>query len=271
VPKSIVATIAAAALLCLALLALPARGATESAEKVMQRNFTANKLKTVKNSVAMTLTSERGGVRERKLDLVGKLQPNGVDYNLAISFIYPPDIKGTGFLQIEHPNEDDLWIYLPALQKSRRLVSKDKKDSFFGSDFSYGDMLQPRVELYRHKLVGSETVDGHPCHLIESVPRNETEAANSGYARKLLWIRKDNFMECRIQYFDAGGALLKTQTVTEHKQVDPGGNGWLALRREMVNHRTQHKTQLVFSNVLVGQAIPDRFFTTRTLEKAWQR
>ena len=128
------------------------------------------------------------------------LQPNGVDAKFAVKFSTPADIRGTAFLQVEHGDaDDDLWIYLPALKKSRRLVASNKKDSFVGSDFSYGDISLPRVAKYRHTIIRNETIDEVDAYVIESVPIDDTVKSNSGYSKKITWVRSDNFVEAKVE------------------------------------------------------------------------
>lgn len=253
-------------------MTIPAIAEEPSARDIMDKSFFVTKVKTIKNTAKMTLINDKGGIRERKMDVVGKLQKNGIDTNLIIRFQYPPDIKDTGFLQIEHSDGDDnLWIYLPALQKTRRLVANNKKDSFFGSDFSYCDVLPPRVDLYQHRQINSETIDGHACYVIESAPKDEKERSNSGYSRKITWVRKNNFLESKVQYYDLEGRLLKTQTASHHKLVDPESGKWIPMRREMINHQTGHKTIYEVDRVEVGMSIVDDFFVVKTLEREWLR
>ncbi len=42
---------------------------------------------------------------------------------------------------------------------------------------------------------------------------------------------------------------------------------WVAMRREMINHQTDHKTIFTFDRIEVGKTVPDDFFTTRTIER----
>jgi hypothetical protein len=239
-----------------------------SAHDIMEKNFYVSKPKTLRSNSYMTLINDKGQKRERKSVNLVKLQPNGVDSNILVKFNYPNDIKGTGFLQIEHiDGEDDQWIYLPALKKSRRLVANNKKDSFVGSDFSYGDISLPKVDLYRHTLLRSESVDNQDCYVIESVPSTDTVKANSGYSKKMTWVRKDNFLEAKVEYYDVSGRLLKTQLVRDHKLVEPDTQRWFALYREMTNHQTGHKTVLRFDGTDSAAQVPDDFFTTRYVER----
>ncbi len=242
--------------------------AADEARDLMEKNFFVSKLEAVKTTGTMVLINDRGQMRERQNTSYSVLQANGIDSKILVKFSYPADIKGTAFLEIEHADaDDDQWIYLPALGKSRRLVANNKKDSFVGSDFSYGDISLPKVDLYEHRLLGSETVGGQDCYKIESTPRTEATRANSGYSRKITWVRKDNFLETRVEYYDLSGRLLKIQVVTGAKLIEPERQRWLALHREMTNQQTGHKTVLNFEQVDASPSVPEDLFTTRYLER----
>ena len=253
-------------LLIMTLPVMAAEGIT--AHQIMEKNFFVTKVRTLKSDSTMILINDRGQTRERKSATLAKLQKNGIDSKLLVKFLSPADIKGTGFLQVEHSTgDDDQWIYLPALKKTRRLVANNKKDSFVGSDFSYGDVLLPKVDFYKHTLLRSEPMGGQDCYVIESLPRDEDVKRDSGYAKKITWVRKDNFLETKVEYYDVSGRLLKTQTVSDHKLVEPDTQRWIALRREMVNHQTEHKTILTFDRIEADVPVADDAFTTRSIER----
>lgn len=261
-------SVAAATLVCAWFVALSAStGRAElSAHDIMERNFLATKVTSLRAATTMVLINNRGEQRERATSGVVKLQPNGVDSKLVVKFSTPPDIRGTGVLQIEHSDgDDDLWIYLPALRKSRRLVANNKKDSFVGSDFSYGDITLPKVDQYKHSLLRSERIDDHDCYVIESVPATDTVKTNNGYSKKITWVRIDNFVESKVEYYDLSGRLLKTQRAGRHQLVEPDKGRWFVMYREMTNHQTGHRTTITASNA-EAVAIPDDWFTTRHLE-----
>lgn len=245
----------------------PAAGAM-SAREIMEQNFFVTKVATLRADLTMTLINERGQRRVRRNTTWIKLQPNGIDSKLLVRFSQPPDIAGTGVLQVEHSEgDDDLWIYLPALRKSRRLVASNKKDSFVGSDFSYGDITIPKVDHYQHVLQRTEEIDGVPCYVVESTPATHAVRSNSGYARKVTWVRTDNSLETKVEYYDLANRLLKTQRVAQHQPVASQPGKWLALEREMTNHRTGHRTLLVITDVDGSLSISDDVFSTRVLER----
>jgi outer membrane lipoprotein-sorting protein len=262
-------TIAAAVIA--ALLTAPAGSAAPaqqpSAKEIMERNFFVSKVSSLRIESTMVLVNARGQERIRRNTAMFKLQPNGIDSKIVIQFSAPADITGTAVLQVEHADgEDDLWIYLPALKKSRRLVANNKKDSFAGSDFSYGDITLPKIDLYRHSLLRTEKVDGADCYVVESVPVTDAIKSNTGYSRKVTWVRTDSFMESKVDYYDVAGRLLKTQTTGRHQLIEPAKGRWFALSREMTNHQTGHRTKIEAAK---AEAVPisDDTFTTRFLER----
>jgi outer membrane lipoprotein-sorting protein len=253
---------------CLALLAASAAAQQPDAEELMRRNFYATKVSGFTGEITMTLTNDRGEQRVRKMSVRSKLKANGVDVAILTRFRQPADIKGTGFLQIENSaGDDDIWIYLPALGRTRRLASNNKRDSFFGTDFSYGDILLPAVEKYRHALLRTESVDGADCHVIESTPIDARTRDDSGYGRRLTWIDSRSYVERKVAYYDTNNALLKTQLVFEIREVEPARQRWTTMRRQMTNHQTGHKTLYLFDRFDLDRSLQDAWFSTRRLEE----
>lgn len=256
------------ALLALAASTTVGRAADLSAHEIMEKNFFASKVSALQAETTMVLINDRGQKRERKSTTLVKLQPDGVDSKFLVRFSTPADIKGTGFLQIEHSEkDDDQWIYLPALKKSRRLVANNKKDSFVGSDFSYGDISLPKVDLWKHTLVRSERVGNEDCYVVESVPGDDSVKENSGYSKKVSWISQTDFVERKVEYYDHGGRSLKTQSIDKVEVVEPEKSRCFALHREMLNHQTGHRTVIDIGNLNSHPTASDDVFTTRYIER----
>jgi outer membrane lipoprotein-sorting protein len=235
-----------------------------TADQIMEKNFYATKIHLLRSDSTMVLENNSGQKRVRKMVTLSKLQKNGIDSNLLVKFTSPADINGTTFLQMQHNDgDDDQWIYLPALHKVRRLVANNKADSFVGSDFSYGDLLLPKVGDYRNTLLRSEPVGDADCYVIESEPKSDAIKQNSGYSKKITWVKKDTYVEAKVQYYDPSGELIKTQMISQDKLIEPSAHRWFPLLREMVNHQTGHKTIISFEQVTSSVPIPDSTFTTR--------
>lgn len=252
--------------LALLMFAGAACAAPPDAAELLQRNFVATKVQVLTSQSTMQLVNSRGETRERKLAGWARLQANGIDADVVIRFDTPADVRGTMFLQLQHADrDDDMWIYLPALHKTRRLVSANKRDSFVGTDFSYADILPPAPSNFTATLLGEATLDGVDCWKLAAEARDADYARDVGYRRRVLWIRKDDAIEARVDYLDDGGRVLKTQTTSGHERVDAARNRWVVREREMVDHDSGHRTRIVMDRYDAKTPIPDRVFSADAL------
>ena len=261
-------TILAVALLFTGLLLQTAHAAEPDLVQIMEKNFVVSKVVDSVSDATFTLINKGGQERMRKTFGTSKLEANGIDNMRMTRFLSPPDVKGTVSLLIEHADkDDDMWIYLPALKKVRRLVSSDKKTSFVGTDFSYGDVIGYKVNEWNYKLLKEEAVDGQPCYVIEATPKNDTVKSNSGYAKRVVWLRKDNAMMTKGELYDEAGEPLKNIAFADIQQVDAKRGKWQAMKLEATNLQTGHRTVIKFENFKVNQNVKDEYFTTRYMEK----
>ena len=236
--------------------------------EIMEKNFVASKYPDSTSETTMTLTNKAGKQRVRKTFGTTKLEPNGVDNMRMTRFLEPADVKGTVSLLIEHSEkDDDIWIYLPSVKKVRRLVSSNKKDSFVGTDFSYGDVIGHKVKEWDHKLVKEEDVDGKPCYVIESTPKDASIKANTGYSKRVNWIEKDNFVTLKAVLYDESGELLKEAKFTNYSEVDPTRHKWQAGQLETRNVQAEHSTVIHIDQIKVNIGVKDDYFTTRYMEQ----
>ena len=264
-PLALLAALGASLLLA---LGAPRDASAATALEIMEKNFMVNKLVDSTSSTTMTLTNKAGLKRVRKTFGTSKLQPNGIDNMRMTRFLEPADVKGTVSLLVEHSDrDDDIWIYLPSMKKVRRLISSNKRDSFVGTDFSYGDVIGHKPSEWNHTLVREETVDGKACYVIESLPKNDTVKANSGYSKRVNWIQKDNFVTLKGMAYDEAGELLKEARFGEYRELDPQRHRWQAGLLETRNVQTGHSTVIHIDEYKVNVGVKDEFFTTRYMEQ----
>ena len=251
-----------------ATLTLPAAAWALTAVEIMDKNFVVGKYADSTSDTTMTLTNKSGQQRIRKTFGTTKLDTNGLDNKRMTRFLEPADVKGTVSLLIEHSDkDDDIWIYLPSVKKVRRLISSNKKDSFVGTDFSYGDVIGHKVKEWNHTLVKEEDVDGKPCYVIESTPKDATVKTNTGYSKRIGWIQKDNFVTVKAVAYDEAGELLKEAKYSHWKEVDTVKHKWQAGILEAKNLQTGHSTVITIDQFKVNNGVKDDFFTTRYMEQ----
>jgi outer membrane lipoprotein-sorting protein len=176
-------------------------------------------------------------------------------------------VHGTKTLLIEHSTaDDDMWIYLPAMKKVRRLVASNKKDSFVGTDFSYGDVIGHKVEDWNHKTLRQEKVDGRDCYVVESTPKRSEVTDNTGYSKRISWIDTESYVAVRGEIYDQNGELLKRQTAQDVERVDPKNNRYQPMKLVSENVQTGHKTIIEFKHFKANVGVGDEVFAARSLE-----
>ena len=216
----------------------------------------------------MVLIDKRGNQRVRELRSFGR--DEGEDEYSIMFFLSPADVEDTGFLTYDYKDEakdDDQWLYLPALNRSKRIASSDKSGSFMGSDFSYADMTERPLDDYQYTLMKETEVDGKPVWQIETLPITEREKDQTGYTKSVVFVRKDNFLVVRSVNFVKKGKRLKYFDAKKVEEID---GIWVATEMHMTTKKgkkTLHKTVLTANNVRFNQDIDDDFFSVRQLEK----
>ncbi len=194
----------------------------------------------------------------------------GEDIYSAIFFLSPSDVKNTAFLTYDYDDgakDDDQWLYLPALKKSKRIASNDKSASFMGSDFTYSDMTSRNIEDYSYKLAKEAKVGLHKVWVIESKPKTQKTIDETGYTKSYMFVRQDNFVVIRALHFMTDGGKKKYMDVKKLEQID---GIWVATEIEMKTKKgkkTLHTTILKFNDVKFNQGLDDNFFTVRQIEK----
>jgi len=218
-----------------------------------------------KNSRAdmlMVLQNRQGETSERRLRIKTLEVENDGDKSLSI-FDHPADIKGTAFLSFTHSiDQDDQWLYLPALRRVKRISSRNKSGPFMGSEFAYEDLTSSEVDKYTYKYLRDEELDGHPSFVIERYPAYE----DSGYTRQIVWIDQKIYQPRKIEFYDRKNALLKTLIPADYNQYL--GRYWRPDHMNMTNHQTGKSTQLTWNNYRFQTGLTKRDFDRNSLKRA---
>ena len=221
------------------------------------------------SEMEMILIDKKGNKRVRKLKSYGLEQ--GKNSKSLMFFITPADVKNTGFLTYDYDEsgkEDDQWLFLPALRKTKRIAAGDKSGSFMGSDLNYSDMSSPDLDLYDYTLMKETEVKGNKVWQIKSVPKTKAEAEKSGYSKSVVFIRQDNYVMIRGVRWVYKKKRNKYLDVRKLEKID---GIWISTETHMTTKsgkKTLHKTILKENNIKFNQAeVKEDLFTIRRMEK----
>ena len=220
------------------------------------------------STMEMVLIDRQGNNRVRKMKTY--TMDKGQDTQSVIFFMSPADVRNTAFLTYDFggsSKDDDQWLYLPALKKTKRIASSDKSSSFMGSDFTYSDMTSRDINDYTYRIAKETTVRDNPVWVMESIPKTQKIIDETGYTKSYMFVRQDNYVVVRALHILKETGKKKYLDVKKLEEID---GIWVATEIEMKttqDKNTLHRTILKLEDVKFNQDMDDAFFSVRRIEK----
>ena len=176
-----------------------------------------------------------------------------------ITFEWPADVEDTQLLTWSHrEGADDQWLYLPAIQRVKRISSRNKSGSFMGSEFSYEDLGSQEVEQFTYRYLGVEEIDGRHTWVLERYPRDDL----SGYSKQVVWYDKEYGRPLQIHYFDRKEELLKKSRFGDFTKH---GQWWREHEITIENVQSHKRSILTWKDRQLGQDYEAESFTRTAL------
>jgi hypothetical protein len=254
----------------LLLLLASAVGAAElpSGDEVVRRINAREDGRVVSRTMVMELTDKGGAARTRVTRSFRR--DFGGERRSVLFFEEPANVRGTAFLAHDHPEpgrDDDHWLYLPALRKSRRVASSERGRSFLGTDLSYEELKKEtriNAEDFHWTTVGEEEVEGRRCIVVEGTAVDEATARELGYARVRLGVDAELWLPRRAEFWSRAEEPVKTVRLRDVREVQ---GIWTVHRVEADNAQTGHRTTLIFRDVDYQGELPEDLFTEDALRR----
>jgi hypothetical protein len=248
--------------LCLLFLGLASGSPSlaESGLELAQRVYDRSNGRDLVTLGRMVLTEKGHASRIREIVTYRIDKSNGETANL-FRFLDPEDIAGTGLLSLDKANGDsDQWLYLPALDRVRRISADRKGGRFVGSDFYFEDLQERKPSRDRHRILGKQAENGMLCQVLESVP---IDAKDSVYKKRLSWIDPDTAIPQRVDFFEKSAMTPSKRWLLRKKQLNQGY--WTVTDSRMIDLQSGHETRVVVDAAQYDQNLPAKLFTTQAL------
>jgi outer membrane lipoprotein-sorting protein len=170
-------------------------------------------------------------------------------------FTHPADMKGTRvFIQ----SQTQMYIYLPAYKKVRRIASHVTNQGFMGTTYSNDDLALNRfANKYDAKLLGETDA----VWTLELSKKND----EAPYPKAKIEVDKKLRQPIRLEFYSDEGKHIKTET---RKGFACEGNVCAPGELTMVDHRdSDHSSTLVRKKWKVNPGLPDSVFSKRYLQR----
>ncbi|MBN2058026.1 MAG: outer membrane lipoprotein-sorting protein [Candidatus Saganbacteria bacterium] len=185
-------------------------------------------------------------------------------------FLSPPRDKGVKYLKIG----DNMWMYLPSVDKIIKIAGHMLKQSMMGSDFSYEDALESNKlkEKYAVQLVSQETIyikfrrgteevtKARPCYVLDLTAK----VKDVNYHKIRIWVDREIFVPVREELFALSGKKLKVMILGD---VQKHGSRYYPRYVSMKNLlREDSLTEMIITDIKFDVRIPKDTFTQRNLK-----
>jgi len=237
-----------------------ADSAGDAGRQLAQAVYDAPNGEDLASRAVMTLIEKGREPREREMYSLAVDRGSGERWSLA-RFTGPADIEGVGLLTKDYPgDENDQWLYLPALDRVRRVSSSRKGGRFVGSDLYFEDLRDREVGMDRHRLSGEEKVGNLACKVLVSEP---VDPDNSVYTKRISWVHPGTLIPLRVDFYQAHSkAPVKRLTVKKIKKIQ---GFWTVMDSVMEDLESRHSTRISLVAVKYNQGLPDQLFTSQAL------
>lgn len=204
---------------------------------------------------SLTMTVTKGTrVKAYKMRSYGRGQDE-----MAMVYLEPARDKGTKMLK----KGEELWMYLPAIEKVQKLSGHLLRDDLMGSDMSYEDLMESSTwrDAYVGTMAGEELIEGRKAWKIDMKARDTSVS----YPRRVIWVDQASHIPVRQELYALQGMLLKTWLMQDIRSIE----GRQFPMKMVVEDQVQKgsRTEIVFDAVSFKVALPEEVFSTRWLER----
>ena len=199
------------------------------------------------------LVTQEPGKEPRKMKM--RVNIKGKEWRL-IEFFEPGDIKG---MRVLVRSVTQMYVYLPAYRKVRRVASHVRSQGFMGTTLSHDDIsIVTYGPLFTAKLLSEN--DTH--WTIEATLK---EGKDYPYPKVEFEVLKSYTQASEIRYFNDKGVKVKT----EHRSnYDCQGTICNPKKLKMVDHtRNDTWTEIICHEWKVNTGVKDSQFTVRSLQR----
>lgn len=234
-----------------------------TADEVVQNQIDMNKGYSAEKAIGqMYIYNESGSHIDRQFTMMQIEEQGAESYKAMIKVNQPTDLQGTGLLTYQNKTgEDDQWLYLPAMKKTRRISGSARGGKFLGSDFNFEDLSPKQKEDFSYETLRVEPCENTNCYVIQATSKD----SESLYSKTISWVREDTFLALKMEVYDKSQTLAKLVTFADYQQYN--GKYWRPAKITMQDLQKQRRTELLFSNIEIGSVVSASDFSKQALER----
>lgn len=242
---------------------LPAEATAEDIQACVQKNFPNDSMI---QTVKMVSVDRMGIEKVLEAEMFWEKDAESQLSKVLMKFDNPPELRGAAVLVIEKKPQNDMFMFLPELGKTRRITSQMVQGNMMGTDFSYEDFqrLQGMLTSLTGKRLDDETLFERKAFVTESLPSDPT----SEYTRVRSWIDQETCVPIQVELFTKASADEPAKRMTmDPKAFSHEKEAVFPRQIAMQDLRTETSTTIVIEKLQLSVPIERKRFSTGELER----
>jgi Outer membrane lipoprotein-sorting protein len=242
---------------------LPGGASAEDIQTCVRHNFPdQSMIQTVK----MVSVDRLGVERVLEAEMFWQKDADTQRSKVLMTFDNPPELRGASVLVIEKTPQNDMFMFLPELKKTRRITSQMVQGNMMGTDFSYEDFqrLQGMLTSLESKRLPDETILERKAFVTESQPSDPT----SEYTNVKSWIDQETCVPLQVELYTKQSKTEPAKRMTMDPKAFSQENGAVFPRDiAMQDLRTETSTRIVVEKLQMNVPIDRKRFSAGELER----
>lgn len=249
---------------CLSAVSLPARGQTQPTEVDPLENLDARAREIVdrvdrilRGESSIAQLSMEIQSKHWKRSLEAKAWSKGTDRALIL-ILKPVKETGTATLKAE----DNIWNYLPKVERVIKIPSSMMMGSWMGSHFTNDDLVKESQMIRDYTIVTSfeGERDGEAVWEFTLTPHQDAAVV---WGKIVLEVRQKDDMPTWQRYYDEDGAMVRTLTFSEYREMD---DRLVPTQMEIRPlDSPEEYTRIIYKDLDFDVELDDGFFSMRNL------
>lgn len=177
-----------------------------------------------------------------------------------VRIVAPAKEAGIGSLKID----DNMWNYLPNVEKVMKIPPSLMHQSWFGSDFTNDDVVKESsiVNDYTHTLLGEESINGVISYKIELLPKPDAPVI---WGKIISYVDKNKYLPVKQEFYNEKQKLIRVMNFSDVKLMH---DREIPTKMEMLPLNKQgNKTVLIYKELKFNVPISDDIFSLRNLKE----
>jgi outer membrane lipoprotein-sorting protein len=182
----------------------------------------------------------------------------GKDLSL-VKVTAPPKEAGTVSLKVDQ----NMWNYVPAVEKVIKVPPSMMMQSWMGSDFSNDDLVRESSisRDYIASITGKNSTPDGDVYVLELIPRPEAAVV---WGKITAYVRAADHIPVTYEYYDEKGKLIRVMELTDVKHM--GGRNIPTVWTMVPKTKEGRKTVVVLNKIEFNVPISNDVFSLSKLK-----